>query len=725
MDLIRTTKASKVAVKKSDIESVQFNFQILNDGLIADLTGATVQLAIKKPSLLTVFEDCIITSPANGECEVVLSNQSYLEVGTHIGELYVTQNAELAISNSFEYSSLDAIMTDSSLQSTNDWQAIHDLLLEGEGRPLLGTGSPNGIVPSEYKGQLFLDTIGNSIYFATGESVNDSWLPLGGGTGEGGGVVYWNDVLLKPDSFIPSVHAHLWADITDAPTTMTPTAHTHDWATEITGKPSTFTPSTHAHTIADITGLTAELDSKLEAIPAEYLTESEADAKYGLIGEGGGGIEPPKSGAIDPSGAPDYLGQTYVNTTSGEAFVATTMLGDWQSISMDELGGGAEIVTWDSVTGKPATFTPSAHVHDIADINTLSTVLTGKSDTNHTHAYSSLTAIPASFTPSAHTHTKANITDFAHTHAIADVTNLSTTLTGKSDTDHTHTYASLTSVPATFTPTAHTHVKADITDFAHNHPMSEVTGLTTALDGKADDADLTGKANSVDVYTKLETYNKTEVDDIVTGITEGGGTVVVDNLTSTSPTSALSANQGRILDIALDEKVTNVNGVTSIWEGTRAEYDAITTKNPATIYITTDETGVGAVSPVFKVTSNTVQSFSANVMTKVVYDVLNTNIGGGMDLANDQFVCPIAGNYMIYAQMYVISVSSGSRHIIQYNVNGTSVGWLQNIVAPSAGDFFVNAYSLMPLAVNDTVEILFRPSEAKTTNFNYFYGYLV
>lgn len=305
MDLVKATKISKVAVKKSDLDSIQFNFQILNDGLVADLTDATVQLAVKKPSLLTVFEDCIITNATNGECELVLSNQSYLEVGTHIGELYVTQGAELAISNSFEYSSLDAILTDTSLQSTNDWQGIHDILLQNEVRPILGENDPNGIVPSSYKGQFFFDTLNNSMYFSTVESVNDSWLLLGGGVGggEGGGVVQWNDILLKPNSF---------------------------------------TPSAHEHAITEITGLMDALNSKLQAIPAEYLTESEGDLKYAPIGSVGSG----------------------------------------------DIGE----VTWESVTGKPTTFTPSTH-----------------------------------------THTKANITDFTHTHAISDVTNLQNTLNSKAD----------------------------------------------------------------------------------------------------------------------------------------------------------------------------------------------------------------------------------------------------------------------------------------------------
>ena len=46
-------------------------------------------------------------------------------------------------------------------------------------------------------------------------------------------------------------------------------------------------------------------------------------------------------------------------------------------------------------------------------------------------------------------------------------------------------WTDITGKPLTFAPSAHTHVKADVTDFAHTHPTSEVTGLDTALSGKA------------------------------------------------------------------------------------------------------------------------------------------------------------------------------------------------------------------------------------------------
>ena len=41
-------------------------------------------------------------------------------------------------------------------------------------------------------------------------------------------------------------------------------------------------------------------------------------------------------------------------------------------------GGGDVSVTWADVSGKPATFTPSEHTHDIADVTGLQDELDGK-----------------------------------------------------------------------------------------------------------------------------------------------------------------------------------------------------------------------------------------------------------------------------------------------------------------------------------------------------------
>lgn len=247
-------------MKESDLNSVKFLFRIQDDGEIIDLTGVSVRLAVQKPSGLTVFQDCTIVDAPSGTCEVVLSNQAYLEIGNHSGELILTAADQTTVTRSFSFTSLNAILDDKTLESANDWQALHEMMLNHDLRPILGDGSPNGVAMAEYVGQTYLDRLGMTMYFASTIAI-DGWLPFGTGGGGGTtGTIYWNDVQLKPATFPPSAHTHLWSEISDPPTQMTPTAHTHDWGTGITNKPATFPPEEHTHD--------------------EYLTQTEADSLY-------------------------------------------------------------------------------------------------------------------------------------------------------------------------------------------------------------------------------------------------------------------------------------------------------------------------------------------------------------------------------------------------------------------------------------------------------------
>jgi hypothetical protein len=82
---------------------------------------------------------------------------------------------------------------------------------------------------------------------------------------------------------------------------------------------------------------------------------------------------------------------------------------------------------WADIANKPATFTPSAHTHAIADTTGLQAALDGKQASG-------------SYAAAVHTHVKASITDFAHSHPISEVTNLQASLDGKAAsavvTDH-------------------------------------------------------------------------------------------------------------------------------------------------------------------------------------------------------------------------------------------------------------------------------------------------
>lgn len=77
-----------------------------------------------------------------------------------------------------------------------------------------------------------------------------------------------------------------------------------------------------------------------------------------------------------------------------------------------------EEVTWETLSGKPSTFTPAAHSHEIAQVNGLQQALDGKQPTGN-------------YSTAGHTHTKSDVTDFAHSHAISDVTGLQEALDAK------------------------------------------------------------------------------------------------------------------------------------------------------------------------------------------------------------------------------------------------------------------------------------------------------
>jgi hypothetical protein len=60
-----------------------------------------------------------------------------------------------------------------------------------------------------------------------------------------------------------------------------------------------------------------------------------------------------------------------------------------------------------------------------------------------------------------------------HSHPTSEVTGLDTALTGKASTTHTHAYSTLTSIPSTFPPAP------------HGHSTAQITGLDQALSDNA------------------------------------------------------------------------------------------------------------------------------------------------------------------------------------------------------------------------------------------------
>jgi hypothetical protein len=418
-------------VSRNDLDSVELEFNILQDEEALDLTGTTVELAIKKPSGLTVYQECEIINALEGKASCILTSQSYIESGIHQAEVNIRTATQLAVVNStFYYTSEDAILSDETEESINDWSALLEALFAYDLKPILTEGFPT-VVP-EYVGQMAFDNVNNIVYIAN-DLLSTAWQAIEGGGGGGG-----SDTILG----------------TNAPTSI-----------------------------------------------------------------------------------PVRIGQLYINTAAKAAYISTgATAADWEQID----AAGLTAIEWDDILNRPSVFTPESHSHDFEDI-------TGK---------------PVVYPAEDHDHT------------IADITGLTAALDAKAAINHDHdaNYAPIThNHDADYAPIVHGHIIADTTGLqaaldakadegaapiAHTHSIADITNLQSTLNAKADDADLAAKANAIDVYTKAEVYNKGEIDQMTMG--EGGGSpiIVEDNLTSTSTTNALSANQGRILKGQVDGKAT-------------------------------------------------------------------------------------------------------------------------------------------------------------------------
>ena len=193
--------------------------------------------------------------------------------------------------------------------------------------------------------------------------------------------------------------------------------------------------------------------------------------------------------------------------------------------------------------------------------------LTGLADDDHTQYHNNTRGDARYFTQSQvttslsgkadtiHTHVKADITDFSdadyadaiHTHAISDTTGLQTALDGKADDAHTHIIADTTGLQAAIDGKAAT---------SHAHIIADVTGLQTALDGKT----ATGHTHSIgdvsglgaELAAKLETVLASDVD---SGVSTDGYVLTSDGAGNAAWEASVSGvtDHGALTGLADDD----------------------------------------------------------------------------------------------------------------------------------------------------------------------------
>ena len=523
------------SVSRNDFNTVQLNFVITQDGTPIDLTNKTVELAIKKPSGLTVYQVCEITSTQEGKAKLALNQQAYIEYGIYTAEVYIRDANQLAVTNPFWYQSRTPIFNDTTeeaIQSSNDWSALQEALFAYDLRPKIIEGFPT--ITPEYIGQMAFDSLNKVTYIASGLTSN-SWVTFGTGEGEGGGgndtilgdsaptstplrvgqmfidrtnkrayiamgataedweqldneefvkqATTWAEVLDKPATFEPSEHGHEIIEVLglqDALDLKADGIHRHDWA-EIDNIPLTFAPEEHNHDWA-------EIDGKPLAFVPEVHTHAWVDVTDKPLAfnpEAHNHVISEVTGLQDAIDAKANIGESYLKTeTYSKAEV-------YNKTEINQLtfgaGEGSAVIVEDNLMSDSPTNALSANQGRILEEM--------KADAIHTHTWVDITGKPTTFAPDAHTHTKAQITDFAHTHLKADIT----------DFAHNHDWAEVTGKPLTFSPEIHRHnwVEIDGKPLAfnpetHNHAISEVTGLQASLDSKAKDVHSHTKADITD-----------------------------------------------------------------------------------------------------------------------------------------------------------------------------------------------------------------------------------
>lgn len=414
----------------------------------------------------------------------------------------------------------------------------------------------------------------------------------------------YDDLTDKPT--IPTIPASLPANGGNADTV--DNKHASDFATA-NHTHTQYASTEHTHEISDVTGLAGELDSKAAAThthstyAAKTHTHTLADISETTEKKVMTAAERTKLNGI-ATGANNYS-----HPATHPASIIT---------------GLAEVATsgsYDDLTDKPTSMSPTAHTHAQSDITGLANALSGKASAEHTHAQTDITGLTdalAGKASSSHTHGAATTTangmmsaaDKAKLDGIATGANktvvdsalsttstnpvqnkvINTALSGKANSSHTHTldnvsetttkkimtaaertklsgiaegankythpashdvsmitglstvatsgkYSDLSGKPTSMTPTAHTHEQADI------------TGLETALAGKAA-SNHTHSAVTTSANGMMTAADKTKLN----GVATGANKTVVDSTLSSTSTNPV---QNKVINSALSGKANS------------------------------------------------------------------------------------------------------------------------------------------------------------------------
>lgn len=232
----------------------------------------------------------------------------------------------------------------------------------------------------------------------------------------------------------------------------------------ITDKPTEFTPSAHTHLWADIS------DKPTEFTPVSHNhTISEVTDLQSVIDDKADKTQILTQQQFKDSVAAMFQGGTHTNVSINYNSVAGT-------IDLSAAGGGGASVDEEQVqdwVGNLITQGTGISVNYNDAGNVLSIALSGVSFTSVDK--SKLDGIAANATANSTDSQLRQRSTHTGTQPISTVSGLQTALDGKAPTSHTHTIANVTNLQTTLDGKAPT---------SHGHAIADVSGLQTALDGK-------------------------------------------------------------------------------------------------------------------------------------------------------------------------------------------------------------------------------------------------
>ena len=560
-------------VSNSD-DSIQLLFDFVQDETPFDLTGKTVQLAVQNPSLKVFYQDVQLENPILGKASATLSQISYDQTGIHTAEIYIKDVDNTIVTSPFYFTSRASIIQTETVPvgtETVTWDTvlnkpsffppeIHTHIISdvtGLQTALdskANVGETSGGVPADHTHEI-ADVTG--LQPALDSKVDDIEMTTKADVNHDHAIADVTGLQFALDEKADDYHNHAIDDVNGLQTALDGKIGDEEWMMKAN--------TVHSHVISDVTGLQTALDSKLEGMHTHTIGEVTGlqDALNGKVDDADMSLKADldHDHAIADVGGLQFAldskatkGELDLKANIGDSYLKTETYAKTELYNRTEIdqmtmgtGGGSPVIVEDNLVSTSPTNALSSnqgrildetkadavHTHAITDVTDLEVELSTKADVNHNHDlqyssinhnhdldYADINHTHTEYAPINHnhdldyadinhTHTEYALTD--HNHAIADVTGLQTALDGKADDLHNHAIADVTGLQLALDGKA---------DDLHTHAIGDVTGLSLELDGKADVnhshsiADVTGLQLALDGKADINHNHDLEYADI-------------------------------------------------------------------------------------------------------------------------------------------------------------------------------------------------------------------